>query len=162
MGMESYFLKLQPSEASQHECISKDTLVQRMVNHGLILRQLGQDYLLDQAFIVRAADVNDCWSEISLEGCFSWFEESLSRCFDMIQIVNSEITEVQIFQPDNVLIPMSKEIFMDKSKKFYSDKFRQFQLRYGDMNVKLSPDKPFYDYVKKLGKRTLLQKLFGK
>lgn len=155
--MESYFLKLYPLENE-----SIDKFMEELGACNIGIKEYSNDYLLAEAFILRLQEDNQKLKELSIEGCFSWFEESLETVYALIDLINKKVTAIEIRRPDNIQVPFSKEVFKSEFMDFYKEKYRQFESRYGQLNTKLPPDKSFYDYVERITKKSFLQKLFGK
>lgn len=159
MGMESYFIKLRLKEENFS---NESTFVQKLVKNGINIKAEKDNYIIEDTFVLRFELERGYLNEMSFEGCLSWFEKGLGECFELFQIIHNKIVEIQIIQPDNISLPMSKEIFIDSLMKFYKDKFERFFSTYGNIEVKILPNKPFYDYIEKTRKKSILNKIFRK
>ncbi|SDE19897.1 hypothetical protein SAMN02799630_04937 [Paenibacillus sp. UNCCL117] len=158
MGMESYFVKLRP----EHENIFKDMFIESLGKYGISVQERNDILILGEFFILRVQEKDGYLVEMSVEGCLSWFEKGLERCFEFFEIIDREIVPMQVTQPDGTVLPLSKEIFITRLKDFYKDKYQRFLETYGDIDVRSLPDKQFYDYIEKSRNKSFIKRIFRK
>lgn len=158
MGMESYFIKICPQNPKSNN-INFDLFIKRIIENGLIVTKVRDDFVLGDIFVIRVIEENGNLMEMSLEGCLCWFENGLEQCYSTLKIINSSVVPIQVYTPDNELVLLD-DLFISKIQEFYKEKYHYFIERYGNINFKLLPDKPFYDYIEKSSKRSFFSKLF--
>ncbi|MBP1992933.1 hypothetical protein [Paenibacillus eucommiae] len=157
MGMESYFVRLRPKE-DEHFPTNKADLIQKFIEAGLYVKMKKRDYLLEELFIMRIEENSESIGEITIEGCFSWFEKGLEQCFTKIQVINDQVGSIQPLKPDNTALQLSKDECILQIKQFYHDNYKHFLLRYGNVEIRSLPGKAFYD-LRKI--KSFFIRLFG-
>jgi hypothetical protein len=161
MGMESYFIKLRPQHP-EVALMSTELLVEQLKKNGLIVVVQQDNFVLENVFVMRVEESEGRLSEVSLEGCLSWFDEGLEKCYEISEVIHNKIVPIELLQPDNVQIARSKDIFFSSLTRFYKEKYHQFVSTYGDVKVRILPDKPFFDYIEKSQKQSFLKRIFRK
>lgn len=155
--MESYFVRIRPVNGD----VGSIRFIGGLVAHGIEVQEYRTDHLVHRSFMMRIVEKDRSIQEVSFEGCFSWYDEGLKQCFELLQTINNCMVAIWIFLPDNTPVPMSEDIFVQQVKDFYREKYKIFISRYGEMNVKLPPDKMFYKFIE-TRKIPFLRKLFRK
>jgi hypothetical protein len=155
MGMESYFVRLHANAP-----IHVEEFHNALFKCNIGFKKYKDRYIIDNAFILRINDMNGVLIEASIEGCFSWYEESLDKLFGIIHSIAEMVAALEARTPDNIYIPLKREVFKTVLKGFYHEKYSYFISEYGRLNIKLLPDKAFYDHVR--SKKKTITRVFNR
>lgn len=88
--------------------------------------------------------------EISIEGCFSWFDDCVNEIYKIFQIIHNQIFHLKLINSNGKEIPFPNQIgFRTAIQEIYLEKYNDFLVRFGVTNVKCLPRDEFYKYIKK-------------
>lgn len=156
--MESYFVKIR-LQNPESNYINSELFIERIIENGLIVTKVRDDFVLEETFVMRTIEENGSLMEMSLEGCLCWFEKGLDQCYSTLKTIHSRVVPIQVHTPDNEPVILD-ELFITKMQEFYKEKYHYFLERYGNINFKILPDKPFYEYIEKSSKGSFFSRLF--
>ncbi len=175
MGAESYFITFLPEEVKPNNSngiieffdaskIHVSCVLECLKKHQFSIRQIKETewcwYLINDLLVMRIEHQNMNIQAISLEGCFSWYEEGLHLCYDIANFINNEIFSIKVYHPLDIMNKlMSREEFIEQLLKIYDKKHSEFIKLFGELKIKASPE-DFYKIYMKNKKKDKLFKIF--
>lgn len=150
MGAESFYIKLFVSDA---ESINNSIphFLSKLSDLNIKCKSRGtNEFELDNPLIMTIHLNNDEISEISIEGCFSWFEDCVNEIYKISQIIHNRFFHLKLINSNGKEIPFPDQIgFRNAIQETYLEKYNDFRIRFGVTNVKCLPRDEFYKYIKK-------------
>lgn len=176
MGMESYFIQLLPSTViiikdkkgcnqlgGKGEVTSKEIL-EKLNDWYKITYDRDNDTIIDNTIKIYFEDVDGYVQTITLAGCFSWYDESISLIYEISFKING-IQKSRFYHPlrmESELI--SEEDFKRDLKNIYLEKYNAFKKQFPWSNNKVPPGYMFYSQAlnKKENMIRILKKAIGR
>lgn len=150
MGAESFYIKLFVSDA---EGINNSIphFLSKLADLKIKCKSRGtNEFELDNSLIMTLHLINDGISEISIEGCFSWFHECVCEVYKISQIIYNQIFHLKLINSNGEKIPFQNQTdFCNAIQETYLEKYNDFMMRFGITNVKCLPRDEFYKYINK-------------
>lgn len=153
MGLESYFITLLPPDTKPlnidgnigfkgESHITVDKFIKE-ISICYDLKQIKEKewyWFKVEDIIVMRIEYQDKWlNAVSLEGSFSWYEESLRKCYNISQTINN-IFDVIVYHPFGLEFKLgSEEEFLSRIKEIYQHKYQLFLKQFGGLNIKVAP-----------------------
>lgn len=171
MGMESFFFHLVPNGVrpimtkglNSFDGTANMSLVElkeRLSKCNYTLTCKGRSdhqkvWVLDDSLLFKASHVNGYLQEITIEGCFSWFEECIQYCYKVIISVNW-ILPIRFYYPSEAVKPLSEiQDFEQQLWELHGVRFNRFNEVFGEMDERLLPGDEFYLYWRNIHGRSL-------
>src|SRR5690554_6640626 len=167
MGLESFFITLLPPNIepvlidgnisfSGESHITINSFIEKISNH-YSLKQIKEKewyWFIVKDVIVMRIEYRDKWfNAVSLEGCFSYYEENLQICYDIAQTIKNLIFDVTVYHPSGLSFRLgSKEEFFSLIKDIYQDKYQLFLKHFGEFKIKVTPER-FYEALSKIKRK---------
>lgn len=150
MGAESFYIKLFVSDAENTNNYIPHFL-SKLADLNIKYKSRGKnEFELDNSLIMTLHLNNDGISEISIEGCFSWFHQCVCEVYKISQIIHNQIFYLKLINSNGKEIPFPDQIgFRTAIQEIYLEKYNDFLMRFGVTNVKCLPRDEFYKYIKK-------------
>ena len=162
MGMESFFVHCILSDMKTGKIIPDiHSSVKSKINLNEFVSFLEKKYTvhkinehlynIDDSVLLNVDQEFDSLKEISLEVCFSWYEESLAYIYNILKYMCVEIG-FSVYHNNHSLIPLNElteQMFKDQLILLNKKRYSQFIERYGKMNKKYLPRQWFYKSMKK-------------
>ncbi len=161
MGMESYYVDILPKNVKFYmdgdirkiEGVSSFNLsefVMQIQKLQLPIRLKNENiFIIDEAIQLQLILTNQNIQVITLQGCFTWFEEGIELCYNIVRFIKTNIFEVDV-SVLNEDINLDNEVEFKKNViELYNEKFEYFRKYLADFKAKILPC-DFYDYRKKI------------
>lgn len=159
MGMESFYLELIPTDVSisyvndvrkfegKSDLSSLDFYNSFVKINLPINSKKDNSIIIDKAIHLQIIEKEQKVQTILLQGCFTWFIESLPLCYTVVRFIKSNIFDVKL----NIL---GEEIQADDYDSFqaaiidlYKEKYEYFNTHLANFRAKILPS-DFYKYRK--------------
>ncbi|MEK4063791.1 MULTISPECIES: hypothetical protein [unclassified Paenibacillus] len=158
MGAESFYIKLSVVDngISKNEFLNK--LNEMKIKYS---SNSANEYEVEEFLIMTVHSDFEIIKELSIEGCFSWFHDCSLKIYEISSMINNHIFPILLKDHDgNCLTFSSQEDFLIFINELYQEKYKEFNIRYGSMNVKCLPRERFYNFIKGKSKKSIFRKLF--
>lgn len=158
MGAESFYVKVSVVDIgiSKIEFLSK--LSELKVRYS---SNSASEYELEEFLIMTVHLDCEMVRGLSIEGCFSWFYDCSIEIYKILSLINNHIFTILLNHHDGSSFSFSsKEGYLVYINELYQEKYKDFNIRYGSMNVKCLPRERFYSYIKGQSKKSIFRKLF--
>lgn len=174
MGMESYHLDLIPKNVTvtlvddirKYKGISNLNLsdfINKFKRIPLSI-ELNQENILfiDKALQLQINVADKKVQSIIIQGCFTWFEEGLELCYNVVNFINNNIIKIDLSILGENYEVEDLDLFKTTVIECYKDKYEYFRTYLADFKVKVLPSN-FYKYRKKYlrKKRGIFYKFFN-
>lgn len=145
MGAESFYVRLSvvdpgiPKKDFQNQLDNLKIKCSSITTH---------EYELEEFLIMTVHSDYETIRELSIEGCFSWFHECSLKIHEILLLIHTYIFPISLKDHDgNYLAFTSQTDFLSFINELYREKYKDFNIRYGKMNIRCSPRERFYDYI---------------
>lgn len=166
MGMESYFIHLIPEGVEPFRVdegggfastgfrgkslIEANTIVDKIVI-GLAGKPVGKSHsqsklVVDDAIETLIDDEDGFFQKATLVGCFAWYDEGLSTCYQISCVINNCIA-VRVYYPEFVTLD-DEEGFRQAIQMAYQSKYQEFLQTFEGIRAKVLPGKDFYEFYR--------------
>ncbi|CAH1212749.1 hypothetical protein PAECIP111893_03595 [Paenibacillus plantiphilus] len=158
MGAESFYVK----SSVVNNGISKDDFLSQLNNLNVIYSSITTyEYELEEFLIMTVHSDYETIRELSIEGCFSWFHECTLKIYEILLLIHTCIFPISLKDHDgNCLAFTSKEDFLFFVNELYREKYKDFNIRYGEMNIRCLPRERFYSSINGKRKKSIIKRLF--
>jgi hypothetical protein len=164
MGLESYFLHLLPNEVTSvqvnegHGFTSTTFAGKSPVAASVIIGKIEttlpsklhcqNKLVVDDAIKVVISVEDGLFQKVTLIGCFAWYDEGLSLCYQIACVIDSCI-EIQVYHQLTGRTPLKGEMeFQQTVKGIYQEQHQSFVQTFGHIRKKILPGKDFYNFYR--------------
>lgn len=157
MGLESYFVPLVPTSAlpdnGNSTLVAKSHLrvsafIEKLSMTPYALTKRNWRFVVDEILFMSVESEGESLRTITLEGCFSCFEESLHLCFQVAQSINANIIAVRVLHPAGLDFSLGSESeFCSKVRSLYHDQLQGFIEQFGPVKFRSLPGTQFYQSI---------------
>lgn len=172
MGLESYFVQLIPEGVypiqkdgincfNGHSKLEITEFLEWIDRVEKVTSQKYLQFLYDEAIKINIGEELGYVKEITLEGCFAWYPDGLSLCFQFIRTIET-FFEIQVYHPGGLNFKVtSEDDFIEKVSNIYLKKYEEFVKRFGCLSLKVLPGDYFYDTYTKQRKKNFWLRLLN-
>lgn len=170
MGAESFFVKFLPKGISRipiendyesygYAGESEVFLLQLIENFTVYnikcVPRSQYEFIINDSLILTVHSEESKVREISIEGCFSWFEECINEIYKLSMIIYSHIVRIELYHPqiDRELKSLDVKEFCEIISGLYKEKYEDYMKLYGVRGVVCLPREGFYNYVGRQNKK---------
>ncbi|AIQ49127.1 hypothetical protein R70723_26880 [Paenibacillus sp. FSL R7-0273] len=163
MGAESFYIKLFVSKAEGTNS-SLPHFLSKLTDLNIKCRSRGtNEFELNDFLIMTLHLKNDEIAEISIEGCFSWFEDCVLEVYKLSQVIHNQIFCLNLINSNGEDVSFQNQIdFYNAIQEIYLEKYNDFIARFGVSNVKCLPKDEFYRYIKRIKNKSVIKRIFTK
>ncbi len=151
MGAESFFIhaKAINAQIDTNKFITLLSSNDYIVEHNI--RYNVPWYAINGILKLQFSLENASLQGFSLEGCFSWYDESLELIYQIVKLINDKLMPIEIDQPVSMESKklLDKERFLNTVRGFYEGKYKYFSDLFKGARFKSLPDKDFYNEYKR-------------
>ena len=143
MGMESFYVRIKfESKKKYFENIS--SLSEFFSDLDLEVSKNSDFFVLDEKVILNVFE-NGTHTEVSFEGCFSWYEECLNYIYSIFTKIKEKDKMVKMVWPkEHLTHKLDRNLFLEEMNILYEEKYKDFISQYGKMNKVILPREYFY------------------
>jgi len=164
MGMESYYIDIIPNgvrvcmedDVRRFEGKSKVRTSEFINGLQRLLLPLSSNmkyfYIVDETIQLQIIVKDKYVQAIILQGCFTWFEEGLEICFNIVEFIITSLMEVDVSVFGKTVNYIDVNSFKKTVIELYKEKFEYFKDYLADYKVKIPPC-DFYSYREKYIKK---------
>lgn len=141
--MESFYVRIR-FESKKKYFESFSSLSDFFSDLGLEVSKNNDFFVLDKKVILNIFE-DDTYTEISFEGCFSWYEGCLNYIYSILmKIKENDKTVKMVWPKERLMHKLDSKLFLKEMNILYEEKYKDFVSKYGKMNTVILPREYFY------------------